>query len=136
MTESLRSIVSRRARHRCEYCRLHEDDLPRQPFHLEHVIARKHGGTSALGNLAWSCQLCNLFKGSDLSGLDAQTGKVVQLFNPRRQKWARHFAWKRPWAVGKTAIGRATVTVLRMNLPHRRQLRAFLMQAGLFPPTD
>ncbi len=133
MTDSLRSMVSKRARHRCEYCRLHEADLPRQPFHLEHVIARKHGGALALHNLAWSCQLCNLFKGSDLSGLDSQTGKVVRLFNPRRHRWGRHFAWKGPWVFGKTPIGRATVAVLRMNLPHRRQLRALLMQAGLFP---
>jgi hypothetical protein len=69
-----------------------------------------------------------------LSGLDPQTGKIVQLFNPRWQKWVRHFAWKGPWVVGKTPTGRATVTVLRMNLPHRRRLRALLMQAGLFPP--
>jgi hypothetical protein len=66
--------------------------------------------------------------------LDAQTGKVVRLFNPRRQKWDRHFAWKGSWVVGKTPTGRATVAVLRMNLPHRRQMRKFLMEAGLFPP--
>src|SRR5260370_6420521 len=107
MTRSLRSLVSDRAGHRCEYCRLHEADLPRYPFHLEHVIPRKHGGGHAPGNLAWSCQLCNLFKGSNLSGLDPRSGKIARLYNPRRQKWSRHFAWNGLWIVGKTATGRS-----------------------------
>jgi 5-methylcytosine-specific restriction endonuclease McrA len=34
-----------------------------EDFHVEHVIARKHGGKDAMENLAWSCIFCNLYKG-------------------------------------------------------------------------
>jgi hypothetical protein len=36
--------------------------------------------------------------------------------------------------IGRTAIGRATVAVLGMNLPHRVTLREKLLAAGRFPP--
>src|SRR5206468_2620167 len=61
---SLRGAVQARARCRCEYCLIHEEDahFSHQP---DHVIARKHRGPTELGNLAWACYLCNLLKGSD-----------------------------------------------------------------------
>ena len=43
MKAAVRAHVRRRARHSCEYCLLHDDDLPAFSFHVEHVIARKHG---------------------------------------------------------------------------------------------
>ncbi len=55
MRAATRARVRSRAGQRCEYCRLHEDDLPRFPFHVEHIIAKKHGGTDGHQNLAWSC---------------------------------------------------------------------------------
>jgi hypothetical protein len=134
MASSLRKLTARRSGHRCEYCRLHEADLPGLPFHLEHVISRKHGGSDEPGNTAWSCQHCNLFKGSDLAGRDTLSGRVARLFNPRRQKWSRHFRWNGPVLVGLTSTGRATIAVLRLNAPYRIEIRTFLITTGAFPP--
>jgi hypothetical protein len=134
MASSLRKRVCARAGNRCEYCCISQDNVPHFPFHVEHIIARKHFGTNRLANLCWSCQLCNLFKSSNLSGVDRTTGRIVRLFHPRRQKWPRHFAWTSPRLVGLTACGRATIACLGINLPHRIQMRRFLIAAGVFPP--
>jgi hypothetical protein len=78
--------------------------------------------------------LCNSAKGSDLAGLDPRTRKLTPLFNPRRHKWSRHFAWDGPWLRGRTAIGRVTVAVLRINEPFRVAHRQRFMDEGVFPP--
>jgi len=59
----------------------------------------------------------------------------VPLFNPRRQKWATHFRWDGPVLIGRTAIGRVTVTLLRINDPLRVELREELIEEGVFPPS-
>jgi hypothetical protein len=68
---------------------LHETDQPLLSFHVEHIIAKKHRGSDDPDNLAWACLECNLGKSSNLSGRDPGTGRVVRLFNPRRQRWGR-----------------------------------------------
>lgn len=94
------------------------------PFHLEHVVPRQHGGPTALDNLALACSRCNAHKGPNLTGIDAATGAIVPLFNPRRDRWDDHFALGTDGAVsGKTAVGRVTVSVLNMNADLRRSLR-------------
>ncbi len=72
MKASIRRLVRARAGQRCEYCRLHEDDLPLFPFHIEHILPKKHGGTDNPKTLGWSCHYCNLAKSSNLSGRDAE----------------------------------------------------------------
>ncbi|OAI46735.1 hypothetical protein AYO44_10850 [Planctomycetaceae bacterium SCGC AG-212-F19] len=134
MKASTRALVRARAARRCEYCRLHEDDLPLFSFHIEHILPKKHGGTDDPRSLAWSCHHCNLAKSSNLSGRDTATGRIVVLFNPRRQRWHRHFAWDGPRLVGLTSCGRATIAVFNMNVAHRIDLRQLLIEAGLFPP--
>jgi hypothetical protein len=59
---------------------------------------------------------------------------IVVLFNPRRQRWHRHFEWDGPRLVGLTPSGRATIAVFNINAAHRIDLRELLIQAGLFPP--
>lgn len=88
--DRLRRQVQARAQGRCEYCLIHEADMyyPHEP---DHVIAEKHGGPTSLENLAWACFYCNRFKGSDLASLDPLSDKIVFLFNPREQRWNRHF---------------------------------------------
>lgn len=135
MDESTRELVRRRAGQRCEYCRLHEEDDPLFAFHIEHIIARQHGGTDYPSNLALACHQDNLRKGSNLTGIDPVTKKLTRLFNPRRHKWSRHFCWDGPILVGRTAIGRTTVAVLGMNLPHRITLREALIAAGRVLPS-
>ena len=134
MKRAVRRFVRLRAGQRCEYCRLHESDQPLLSFHIEHLVAKKHHGSDALDNLAWSCLECNLGKSSNLSGRDAVTGRVVKLFNPRRQRCPRHFAWEGARLVGLTPCGRATVDVLNIDAPHRVELRQLLIVGGVFPP--
>ena len=134
MKRSVRTNVRRRAGTRCEYCQLHESDQPLLSFHIEHIVPKKHHGTDDPDNLAWSCLECNAAKSSNLSGRDFVTGRVVVLFNPRRQRWSRHFAWDGPRLVGLTSCGRVTVDVLNINARHRRELRELLMLGGVFPP--
>ncbi len=89
------------------------------------------------GYVQWQsdCHFCNSHKGPNLAGIDPATGKLVVLFNPRSQKWGRHFRWDGPHLIGRTAIGRATIVVLAMNGLVRVALRAALIADGLFPPS-
>lgn len=132
MDAGLRRRVWQRAGGRCEYCRMRQafDELT---FQIEHVIPRKHRGSDAEDNLALACFACNNHKGTNLSGLDPQTGELTRLFHPRRDEWNEHFRWDGVWLAGRTAIGRATVEVLAINLPHRWELRAALLEEGGFP---
>jgi HNH endonuclease len=130
MDSALEQLVWRRAGGRCEYCHVPQsaDDLP---FHIDHIIARQHGGRTVASNLAAACYACNLHKGPNLSGRDRVTGKTVRLFHPRRHRWHRHFRWTGAVLVGATAVGRATVATLGMNAPWRVELREHLMAEGL-----
>ena len=60
----------------------------------DHIIARHHKGRTVAGNLADACIYCNGYKGPNISGLDAVTGKLTRLFNPRRHKWSSISATK------------------------------------------
>ena len=135
MNEALVRLVWERARSRCEYCQLPQA-LTRLPCQIDHGIAVKHRGPTLAGNLALSCFACNNHKGPNIAGIDPISGKLTPLFNPRRHKWARHFRWDGPVLRGQTAIGRATVAVLEVNLPYRVALRQALIEAAVFPARD
>ena len=64
--------------------------------------------------------------------MDAVTGKLTPLFNPRRHKWIYHFRYEGGVLVGRTAIERTTVEVLRINLPNMVALREVLIEDELF----
>ena len=130
---ALQARVRQRAGACCEYCRLPEQFSPMR-FEPDHVIAEQHGGPTVLANLAWACFVCNRHKLSNLAGIDPKTGKTTWLFNPRRQKWQRHFRWQGATLVGRTPVGRATISVLGINLPHQIALRAALIAEGVLSP--
>jgi hypothetical protein len=132
MDAATRRLAQQRAGNRCEYCQVHEDDDPAFSFHIEHIIPKKHGGSSDLSNLAWSCHYCNRAKGSNIAGFVGRS--LIRLFPPRRQQWQTHFRWKGATLIGKTKCGQATVQVLNMNAKVRRALRDILVAAGEFPP--
>jgi hypothetical protein len=100
------------------------------PFQLDHIVARKHEGRTSLANLAYACLACNSYKGPNIAGIDPSSGTLQPLFVPRRDAWDDHFEWHGPRLVGKTPVGRATIVVLRINLPERLQHRLELLQAG------
>ncbi len=130
MTPALVQMVWARAGACCEYCRLPQS-CSLLPFEIDHIIARKHGGSTRPGNLALSCFYDNAFKGSNISGVDPRTGRITHLFHPRRHKWTRHFCWHGARLVGRTPIGRTTVATLLMNLDTRVAHRQALMESGL-----
>jgi hypothetical protein len=99
-------------------------------FHVEHVRAKQHGGTERLDNLALACPNCNWNKGANISAVDPVSDAVVMLFNPRTDSWSDHFAFEHIRIVGRTAIGRATVGLLRLNEPHRLEVREELALRG------
>lgn len=133
MDAALRRLVWRRAGGRCEYCQMPQaaDDAA---FEVDHIRSRKHQGPTVAGNLCLSCYYCNSFKGTDLVSVDAETRRITPLFNPRRHKWSRHFRWQGPYLVGRTPIGRVTVTLLHINDEFRVELRELLIAEGSFPP--
>ncbi len=130
--DSTRRAVAERARGRCEYCLLSEEDSF-HPHQIDHIISRKHGGDSDLSNLAFACMRCNLWKGSDIASLDPLTGDLVPLFNPRTQRWSDHFRINGPVIEPLTPIGRATARLLRLNLDQRVVERRLLQAAGRHP---
>ena len=132
MAGALRRLVRNRAGRRCEYCHLPDETAPLARFQVEHIIARKHGGLDGLDNRCWSCHRRNLCKSSNLTGIDSTTGRMARLFNPRRQRWERHFRWRGPLLVGLTAAGRATIAVLDINNSDRLELRQYLIVTDRF----
>jgi hypothetical protein len=124
------NLVRDRAGNRCEYCQLHQDDEPFARFHIEHIIPKQHGGGDDLSNLALACNRCNLHKGTNLAGIDPETGAVVPLFHPRRELWALHFEMRGIYICGRTATGRTTIRVLDMNASGRLELRTELRALG------
>lgn len=132
VSEALRALIRERAGERCEYCLIHEVDAfySHQP---DHIISEKHGGLTHEDNLAWACFLCNHYKGSDISSIDPQTGRLTALFHPRRQRWRRHFRLAGARIEPLTAQGRVTVGLLRLNHPASVATRLQLIASGRFP---
>jgi len=113
--ETLRYLVGERAGGRCEYCRLHEDDTF-FTHEVDHIYAEKHGGPTVEWNLCIACADCNRNKGSDICSLDPETGDVVALFHPRRDRWSEHFRLSDTGVIELlTAHGRVTARLLRIN---------------------
>ncbi len=129
MDAATRKFVRRRAGERCEYCGLRQEHSELR-HHVEHIIAKQHGGSDDAGNLALACHRCNLRKGPNLAGIDPHTGQVGSLFHPRRDLWSDHFVLEGVRITGVTAIGRATVQVLDLNDARRLELRAEILKTA------
>ncbi len=127
-----RHSVQERAAGRCEYCRLPDFRPPLEDFHLEHIVARQHGGGTTSENLAWACHRCNRHKGTNLTGIDPATREVVALYHPRRDIWHEHFTVEDVRLRGLPATGRATVWLLQRNAQRRLERRAELMLRGWY----
>ena len=123
MDQRTRHHVRQRAGHRCEYCQLTEAQSPVVKLQVEHILPRKHGGSDDLANLALACIDCNLHKGANLTGIDPETRRVIELFNPRSQQWTEHFAWNGCLVVGLSAVARTTIRVLEINAEDRIRVR-------------
>lgn len=121
ISAAVRRQVRQRAANLCEYCHLHQDELPFVTFHVEHVIARQHEGLDEFQNLCLSCHWCNLNKGPNISTM--VDSNLTPLFHPRRDRWNEHFERRGELIEGLTAVGRGTVRLLDMNDEDRRRIR-------------
>jgi hypothetical protein len=131
MDAALQRLVHKRANGRCEYCLLPQA-ASHVSYEIDHIRSQKHHGPTIASNLALSCIYCNGYKGPNLSGIDPDTGKLTKLFHPRRHKWSYHFRYEGGTLIGRTAIGRTTIDVLRINLPNLVAIREVLIEDGEF----
>ncbi|MDP8983196.1 MAG: HNH endonuclease [Acidobacteriota bacterium] len=129
MDTATRDLVRRRAAERCEYCQLHQGNSE-LVHHVEHIVAKQHGGSDDPNNLALACHRCNLHKGPNLTGIDPESGQVAPLFHPRRDLWSEHFVFKGARIEGISATGGATVQVLAMNDARRIEVRQEVLKYG------
>ena len=131
----LRQLTQARAGDCCEYCRLPES-AGTANFHIEHIIAVSHGGLTNADNLAYSCSLCNHYKGPNIAAADPETGEPTFLYHPRRDAWDDHFALDGAVIEPQTPEGRATVAVLHFNDQPRVEQREVLIQLRKYPCTE
>jgi hypothetical protein len=119
---------------RCAYCHSPEKLLG-LPLKVDHITPEAAGGKTELANLCLCCRPCNGYKWQRMSARDPQTGRRVRLFHPRQQRWSAHFVWSVDGASlkGRTATGRATIVLLRMNNDLIMDLRRLWITLGLHP---
>ena len=129
MDATARDFVRQRAGGYFEHCRLRQEHSELR-HHVEHIVAKQHCGTDEADNLALACHRCNLHKGPNLTGIDPQTGQVVPLFHPRRDRWSDHFLFDGAHINGVTVIGRVTIQVLGMNDARRLEVRNEILKRG------
>jgi len=130
--EAIRNFVLTRAQGRCEYCLLHQDDSIVR-HNVDHIIALKHEGSAKESNLALACVECNQNKGSDIATLDPHDGRLVRLFDPRKDEWADHFVLVGARIEGRTSIGRGTAFLLQFNELTRVRHRRLLQTLSRYP---
>ncbi|HQZ71479.1 MAG TPA: HNH endonuclease signature motif containing protein [Anaerolineae bacterium] len=132
VSAALRRQIRALDANRCAYCRAPEA-LSVATFEIDHIVPASADGQTVASNLCLACPLCNRSKGVWQTALDASTGSVVPLFNPRRDTWAAHFAWDDEVVAisGLTPTGRATVLALRMNRPQIVRLRRLWLKIGV-----
>jgi 5-methylcytosine-specific restriction endonuclease McrA len=133
----IRQAVVELDKRRCAYC-LSPEILSGIPLTFDHIIPTASGGQTSLDNLCLACRPCNEFKGVQVAGNDPESDEPVPLFNPRSQHWSEHFRWdeSRTMVEGITAVGRVTVSVLKLNNSLIVKARTRWVMAGWHPPQD
>lgn len=126
MDAETRRLVRARANERCEYCGIHQRIYPDFAFHIEHIVARQHGGSNAPDNLALSCHLATarrdpisrasiLRRGFSPGSSTLAPTRGPSIYGRRTTDDGR--------IVGRTDVGRATVQLLDMNSEMRIRIR-------------
>jgi hypothetical protein len=135
ISKKLDAEVRLEAKNCCGYC-LGEQRYILAWLEIEHLHPRSKGGKTVKENLWLACTYCNTFKSSNTHGRDPQTNRKVPLFNPRKQKWKKHFEFGSDNAtiIGKTVCGRATVEALQINYELALDTRKHWVAVGWYPP--
>lgn len=133
--QNVKLFVVNRAEGRCEYCQC-PADFSTELFSIEHILPRSKEGVNDVGNLAFACSGCNIFKSDKTTFLDNISQQLQPLFNPRTMIWSEHFIWDDTLTViiGKTAIGRVTIEALKLNRLQIKNLRRALISIDEHPP--
>jgi HNH endonuclease len=116
ISAELRETVANRAKQLCEYCLIAEVDT----FYgceVDHIISIKHGGSTALDNLAYTCALCNRAKGSDIGSI-AISREFTRFFNPRTDRWSEHFRLEGSAIRSLTPVGEVTARIFGLMRAH------------------
>ena len=129
---ALRNLVYERAEGCCEYCLISEA-VSFVKHQIDHIIAEKHGGQTVEENLALSCTICNKYKGSDIASLIPETNELIRFYNPRVDRWSKHFRLNGVVIEPLTDIGEATVRILQVNHDDQILERQVLRQRGRYP---
>ena len=133
-TKAERILVTERASARCEYCRAPQV-VTGGACHIEHNIPLTRNGPDDASNYALCCSTCNGHKADHVTGIDPETGNEVALFNPRRDRWERHFRFSAGSLElkGLTPKGRATIARLLMNERKQIEARSIWIEVELYP---
>jgi 5-methylcytosine-specific restriction endonuclease McrA len=91
VSPTLRQRLNEQTRGHCGYC-LTQEIVSGIPLTVEHILPISKGGRTVDENLWLSCRLCNEAKGVLTEAMDPESGTMIDLFNPRLQAWADHFA--------------------------------------------
>jgi hypothetical protein len=132
ISAEIRRLVAERAGRRCEYCLIHEDDT----FfgcEVDHIISKKHGGSNEPENLAYACLFCNRHKGTDIGSIHPNSGKLTRFYNPRKDRWSKHFQLNDVIIEPLTGIGEVTVRLFVFNNSERLLEREALVSIGAYP---
>jgi hypothetical protein len=132
ISDKVRSRVEKRANYQCEYCLIHQDDTFFS-CQIDHIISIKHGGDNDKDNLAYSCIYCNRNKGSDIGSVLLPNRTLIRFYNPRIDKWSKHFYLDGATIQAKTKIGEVTIKILELNNVERILERLELQDVNRYP---
>jgi hypothetical protein len=143
VNETSKKLVRERAKFLCEYCHSLEE-ASAALFAIDHIIPQSLPGSSDdPDNLALACQRCNGYRYNFTTGIDPETGDIIPIFNPRKQKWSDYFLWSADGLkiIGITATGRATCNRLDLNDERHNEgsiikARRFWIKGGWHPPDE
>jgi hypothetical protein len=125
ISADLRRQIRARFANCCAYCRT-DEALSVAIFEFEHIVPRSAGGTT----------VCNRWKADRTTATDPTTQQDIPLFHPQQDNWTDHFAWSEgsTTIIGLTPVGRATISLLRMNRPQLTRVRRMWVAMGEHPP--
>lgn len=134
---AVRERVRHEATNRCGYCHS-QQQFVLGILQVDHITPKASGGSDDEENLWLACSMCNNAKRAQTHAVDPLTGRRVRVFNPRKQRWQRHFRWSSDGVriLGRTASGRATVAALNVNNLISVTVRKKWIEAGWHPPED
>jgi hypothetical protein len=133
LSDKQKQAVRARAGDCCEYCRLAQSSSFAR-FHVDHIIALKHGGTDADDNLCLACPDCNAHKGENVPALDPLTRAATKLYHPRQQVWDDHFKIDADAMLsGLTPEGRATDLRAATSMTRTCQTAVGRIHGGDYP---